>query len=203
MLVLKKDSKYGILYMKLRKEVNIVSENDKKFEDYFKIIKHKLPYWDELPEIDLYMDQVVALMEKYMSFHKNDENAKIITNSMINNYVKLGIMPAPVRKKYSKEHIAYLIIICCLKQALPISDIKDLIEIRVKRTSIEETLNFFSDLYDSVFNTVIAIGKKYSQRYIGEDELFTDTALYMAMGSSSSKYIASQIVELNKENLNK
>ena len=171
-----------------------MSKVDKKFEDYFKIIKHKLPYWDELPEIDLYMDQVVALMEKYMSFHKTDENTKIITNSMINNYVKLGIMPAPVKKKYSREHIAYLIIICCLKQALPISDIKDFIEIRVKRTSIEETLNFFSDLYDSVF------GKKYSQKDKGQDEMFADTALYMAMGSSSSKYIASQIVELNKGN---
>lgn len=174
---------------------------DKKFEDYFKIVKHKLPYWDEIPEIELYMDQVIVLMEKYMSFHKTDENTKIITNSMINNYVKLGIMPAPVKKKYSRDHIAYLIIICSLKQALPISDIKNLIEIRVKKTSIEETLNFFSDLYDSVFNTVIAIGKKYSLRNSGEDELFTKTALYMAMGSSASKYIASQIVELNKKDI--
>lgn len=181
-----------------KKEGRIMSKNEKKFEDYFTIIKHKLPYWDELPEIDLYMDQVVALMGRYMSFHKTDENTKIITNSMINNYVKLGIMPAPIKKRYSREHIAYLIIICCLKQALPISDIKDLIESRVKRTSIEETLNFFSDLYDSVFNTVVAIGKKYSQRNLDEDSLFTDTALYLAMGSSSSKYIASQIVELNK-----
>ena len=62
LLVLKKAVKCAILYMKLRKEVFSVSKTDKKFEDYFKIIKHKLPYWDELPEIDLYMDQVVALM---------------------------------------------------------------------------------------------------------------------------------------------
>ena len=147
-------------------------KKEKKFEDYFKIVKHKLPYWDELPEIDLYMDQVVALMEKYLSFHKVDEDTKIITNSMINNYVKLGIMPAPVKKRYSREHIAYLIIICTLKQSLPISDIKDLIELRVKRSSIEETLNFFSDLYDSVFNTVIAIGKKFSLKNATDDELF-------------------------------
>ena len=130
---------------------------EKKFEDYFKLVKHKLPYWDELPEIDLYMDQVVALMDKYLSFHKLSEGDSILTHSMVNNYVKLGIMPAPVKKKYSREHIAYLIIICSLKQALPISDIKKLIDIRVKRTSIEETLNFFSDLYDSTFNTIIAI----------------------------------------------
>ena len=124
-----------------------MSKNEKKFEDYFKIIKHKLPYWDELPEIDLYMDQVVALMEKYMSFHKTDENSKIITNSMINNYVKLGIMPAPIKKRYSREHIAYLIIICSLKQALPIADIKNLIETRFFRTNkiTEEKINIFKE----------------------------------------------------------
>ena len=172
---------------------------EKNFEDYFKIVKHKLPYWDELPEIDLYMDQVIVLMEKYLSFHKTDDDTKVITNSMINNYVKLGIMPAPIKKKYSREHIAYLIIICTLKQALPISDIKHLIELRVKQSSIEETLNFFSDLYDSVFNTVIAIGKKFSKKNQTDTNLFSDTAIFMAIGSSGSKYIASQIVKLNKE----
>ena len=171
----------------------------KKFEDYFKIIKHKLPYWDELPEIDLYMDQVIVLMEKYLSFHITDENTKIITPSMINNYVKLGIMPAPNKKRYNREHIAYLIIICTLKQALPISDIKHLIELRVKKSSIKDTLNFFSDLYDSTLNTVFAIGKKYSSKNTSADELFGDTALYMAIGSSGSKYVASRIVNLNKK----
>jgi len=191
-----------IIYIKNKEGCRVAKneKKEKKFEDYFKIVKHKLPYWDELPEIDLYMDQVVALMEKYLSFHKVDEDTKIITNSMINNYVKLGIMPAPVKKRYSREHIAYLIIICTLKQSLPISDIKDLIELRVKRSSIEETLNFFSDLYDSVFNTVIAIGKKFSLKNATDDELFSDTALFMAIGSSGSKYIASQICDLNKKN---
>lgn len=178
-----------------------MSKNEKegkRFEDYFKIVKHKLPYWEELPEIDLYMDQVIALMEKYLSFHKTDNESKIITNSMVNNYVKLGIMPAPIKKKYSREHLAYLIIICTLKQSLPISDIKNLIELRVKQSSIGETLNFFSDLYDSVFNTVIAIGKKFSLKNQTDSNLFSDTAIFMAIGSSASKYIASQIVELNK-----
>ncbi len=183
----------------MSKKVN----DEKNFEDYFKIVKHKLPYWEELPEIDLYMDQVVALMEKYLSFHKLDEDTKLITKSMINNYVKLGIMPPPVKKKYSREHIAYLIIICTLKQALPISDIKDLIALRVKRTSIAETLNFFSDLYDSVFNTVIAIGKKFSKRNESDEDLFSDTAIFMAIGSSGSKYIATQIAELNKKETSK
>lgn len=172
-------------------------EEANKFEDYFKLVRHKLPYWEELPEIDLYMDQVIVLMDKYLSFHKTDPEDSIVTHSMINNYVKLGIMPAPIKKKYSRIHIAYLIIICSLKQALPISDIKELIEIRVKRTSIEETLNFFSDLYDQTFNTILAIGKKFNKK--SDDELFADTALYMAIGSSGSKYLASRITELNRK----
>lgn len=180
-----------------------MAKKEKKFEDYFKIVKHKIPYWEDLPEIDLYMDQVIALMDKYLSFHKTDENSGVVTHSMINNYVKLGIMPAPVKKKYSREHIAYLIMICTLKQCLPISEIKHLINLRVQRTSIAETLNFFSDLYDSTFNTVIAIGKKFSLKEAADDEFLSDTALYMAIGSSASKYIASQISEINKEDKEK
>lgn len=179
-----------------------MAKKERKFEDYFKIIKHKIPYWEELPEIDLYMDQVIVLMDKYLSFHKTDENSIIITHSMINNYVKLGIMPAPVKKKYSREHIAYLIMICTLKQCLPISEIKHLINLRVQRTSIEETLNFFSDLYDSTFNTVIAIGKKFSLKKPEDGEFLSDTALFMAIGSSASKYIASQIYNINKRENN-
>ena len=76
----------------------MATNKEKKFENYFKIVKHKLPYWEDLPEIDLYMDQVIALMDKYLSFHKIDENTAVITHSMINNDVKLGIMPAPRKK---------------------------------------------------------------------------------------------------------
>ncbi len=171
----------------------------KNFEDYFKIVKHKLPYWDELPEIDLYVDQVITLMDKYLSFYKVDEESPVVTHAMINNYVKHGMMPAPVKKKYSREHVAYLIIICSLKQALPISDIKDLIEERVKKTSIEETLNYFSELYDNVFNTIIAIAKKFSSKTSNEDTIFGDAALFLAMGSSGSKYMAKQIVDISKK----
>ena len=96
-----------------------------------------------------------------------------------------GINPRTVLAQ-RKDGIVLFLVIDGRRLTMPGASIKDLIEIRVKRTSIEETLNFFSDLYDSVFNTVIAIGKKYNQRNIAEDSLFTDTALYMAMGSSST-----------------
>ena len=57
----------------------------------------KIPKWNELPELDLYMDQVIVLMEKHLNASKKD---KLITPSMINNYVKLGIVPPPIKKQY-------------------------------------------------------------------------------------------------------
>ena len=118
-----------------------------------KPLKHKLPYWDELPEIDLYMDQVIVLMEKYLSWYiEENQETKIITPSMINNYVKLGIIPPPEKKKYSKVHIAYLIIICSLKQVMPIPDIKIqqefylfymLLLFQIQSSSSSLTLEFF------------------------------------------------------------
>ena len=83
-----------------------------------KLAEHKLPRWNALPDIELYMDQVVAVMEKQLSLYQENyaEDARLITPSIINNYVKLKIIPAPVKKRYSREHLAYLIIICILKQ---------------------------------------------------------------------------------------
>ena len=94
------------------------------------ITKIHIPRWNELPEIDLYLDQVVNYLEKHLGQYNVNEEDKIITKTMINNYVKLGIMPAPEKKKYSREHIAYLIVICVLKQIYSISDIGKLISLQ-------------------------------------------------------------------------
>ena len=90
-----------------------MQNNEERIE---KIIKHHLPRWNELPEIDLYLDQVVNYLEKYLGILSSNDDDKIITKTMINNYVKQGIMPAPEKKKYGKTHIAYLMVICILKQ---------------------------------------------------------------------------------------
>ena len=97
-----------------------MQNNEERIE---KIIKHHLPRWNELPEIDLYLDQVVNYLEKYLGILSSNDDDKIITKTMINNYVKQGIMPAPEKKKYGKTHIAYLMVICILKQVYSIGDI--------------------------------------------------------------------------------
>ena len=86
------------------------------------LLSYHLPRWEELPDFDIYMDQIIALIERYLNI-LDDGKERIITNSMINNYVKLKLIPKPNKKKYNKEHIAYLIAITLLKQILTISEV--------------------------------------------------------------------------------
>ena len=77
--------------------------------------------FDELPDFGLYSDQVIAIIEKQLSFLNATQEERIITPAMINNYVKLQLIDKPERKKYYKTHIAQLIVITLLKQVLPLS----------------------------------------------------------------------------------
>ena len=106
-------------------------------------VKIHIPRWNELPEIDLYLDQVVNYIEKYLGQYNVNKEDKIITKTMINNYVKLGIMPAPEKKKYSREHVAYLIVICILKQVYSISDIGKLISLTIEYFELSKAYNRF------------------------------------------------------------
>ena len=84
-----------------------------------------LPRYAELPSLELYMDQVIVLLNQYLRhfvFAASEE--KLITPSMVNNYVKMRLLPAPVKKKYGRTHLAILIMICTLKQTLSISVIR-------------------------------------------------------------------------------
>lgn len=88
---------------------------------------YRMPEWNTLPDIDLYMDQVITYLEKQLSVFAKSENEKFITPAMINNYVKNQIIPRPVKKKYTRAHIAQLMAILNLKQILPLMDINELI----------------------------------------------------------------------------
>lgn len=112
------------------------------------INKFHLPRWEELPEIDLYLDQVVSLLEKYLcTYIKNDneKEEKIVTKTMINNYVKHHAIKPPVNKKYNKEHLAYLFVIFILKQVYSISDIKKLINLAIETSSPKQAYNRFCE----------------------------------------------------------
>lgn len=76
---------------------------------------------EDIPSIDLYMDQVLAIFDKYFPYNENEQE---LTKTMINNYAKGGIIKPAVKKKYNKEHILTIIIVCILKRNISLSEIK-------------------------------------------------------------------------------
>lgn len=118
-----------------------------------------LPRWTELPNIDLYIDQLVTLLEYYLSgYIKNDneKEEKIITKTMINNYVKQNVIKPPVNKKYNKEHVASLFVIFILKQVYSIHDIKKLISLAIETSPIEQAYNRFCSELEKAIRIVFA-----------------------------------------------
>ncbi|MFU0833612.1 MAG: DUF1836 domain-containing protein [Oscillospiraceae bacterium] len=95
-----------------------------RIQEWIEQIENSKPVeWNRLPEIYLYMDQVLTYMNKQLQLYARDENSNLLTSSMINNYVKDGVLPRPDKKRYSREHLAILTVICMLKQVLSIQDI--------------------------------------------------------------------------------
>ncbi|MCM3089966.1 MULTISPECIES: DUF1836 domain-containing protein [unclassified Cytobacillus] len=103
---------------------------------------------EDIPQIDLYMDQVIQLFENTFGSTKRNDEEKVLTKTMINNYAK-GKLFFPVKnKKYSKEHLILIAFIYQLKGALSISDIKSLLNDVSSRTANGEmNLDHFYQLY--------------------------------------------------------
>lgn len=90
--------------------------------------RYRLPAWDEIPDIGLYMEQVVTLLRGYLDYLPPElKEEEAVTAAAINNYVRTRAMPGPIKKRYYRLHLAYLIMICTLKQGLSISLVQRLI----------------------------------------------------------------------------
>ncbi|MCY6372296.1 DUF1836 domain-containing protein [Clostridium ganghwense] len=94
----------------------------------------------DIPILDLYMDQVITLFENKLNHLKRNEDDKILTKTMINNYTKSKILMPPNKKKYTKDHIILLILIYNLKQSLSINDIGYLLKPIIKNLN-EDSLD--------------------------------------------------------------
>ena len=108
---------------------------------------------EDIPNIDLYMDQVTTFMErKLRSTVRNPGEDKILTKTMINNYAKNNLLPPPVRKKYSREHVLMLIFIYYYKGILSINDIQTLLKpISDRYFHAEGELNLGA-IYEEIFS---------------------------------------------------
>ena len=154
--------------------------------------KFHIPKWNELPNIDLYMDQVLNYIEGCLNEYIKSEE-KIITKTMINNYVKQGILQPPINKKYGKIQIAELFIICILKQVYSISEIKQLIALALEINSAENAYNRFCDYLTEALITTFN-GTEYSNNTTFTPEQY----LMKNVVQSFANKVYAQIMYLNK-----
>ena len=132
----------------------------------------------EIPNIDLYMDQVTTFMEEHLSSSKRYPEDKILTKTMINNYAKNRLLPSPDKKKYSKEHMLLLIYIYYYKSILSIGDIQSLLEPLTERYFHNDGNFNMQSIYEEVFSLERQEVEKMKQDVIDKyhiaSEIFPD-----------------------------
>ena len=133
---------------------------------------------EDIPNINLYMDQVTTFMEEHLAYSKRYKDDKILTKTMINNYAKNNLLPPPVKKKYSKEHILAMIFIYYFKNILSIKDIETMLApITENYFDGEKDFNIAS-IYEEVFkmekSRMDAVQKDVARSYTKSLDCFSD-----------------------------
>ena len=131
-----------------------MNENTKQFLGNILEELKKIDYVkpEDIPNIDLYMDQVTTFMDSQLKASKRHDEDKILTKTMINNYAKNDLLPPPEKKKYTKEHVLTLIFIYYFKSILSISDIQSILNPITDKYfgKTDSDLNL-QDIYNEVF----------------------------------------------------
>ena len=133
---------------------------------------------EDIPGIDLYMDQVTTFMDSQLSSSRRYEDDKILTKTMINNYAKNHLLPPPEKKKYSREHMLLLIFIYYFKSILSISDIQSLLSPLTEhyfRTEQELSLEqIYSEVFSLEKGQIEALKEDLRQKYLASEETFAN-----------------------------
>ena len=153
-------------------------------DDIMKTIKECLDQIDyihseDIPNIELYMDQITTFMDDQLKSTKRYGDDKILTKTMINNYVKNNLLPPPVKKKYSKDHVLILIFIYYFKNILTIKDIESILSPVIDNSFNSENSNEL----DTLYKKICALEKcqmdpftdELKTHYKKAEELFPDT----------------------------
>ena len=163
-----------------------------------------------IPGIDLYMDQVTTFMDGELASNKRYADDKLLTKTMINNYAKNDLIPPPVKKKYSKDHIFLLLFIYYLKSFLSIGDIRSIVKPLIERFHAPDAEPSLQDIYRIVYQTELEhstdVAKDIMKRYLQAEESFREFDLskedsdYLQFFSficmlSFDVYVKKQIIE--------
>lgn len=132
----------------------------------------------DVPNINLYMDQVTTFMYEHLHDTKRTTDDKVLTKTMINNYAKNNLLPSPVKKKYSKEHIYILTFIYYFKNILSISDIQKMLNPLTEKFFDEGSKPDLDYIYKEIFSMESSLARPLSKDIFAKSEqasnAFTD-----------------------------
>ena len=183
-----------------RKEDTIMKDINKSLKQWLNELNHyQLTGYEKLPDIDLYMDQVITYLERQLLTFQLSSLDKQITSSMINNYVKGEVIPSPTAKRYNKEHLALILEVCLLKKALSISNIKTILDSKYKNTDFAETYNDFTkEASQTLHNVAADTANKLEKIEINDQAALLDLALKLGLQANANMLIAERIMNYIK-----
>lgn len=157
--------------------------------------RFKFPAWEQLPDMGLYMDQVITFLNDRLScLYFNDE--KFVTNSMINNYVKAGLVRRPEKKHYTRTHLAYFIVVTILKRCYSMSKIDSMIQIQthMDNSSIHSAYDVFIQRFEDSLNAVFEEdGEEPPFEITRDEQILMDNVIQCIIHKIRSEYLLSRI----------
>ena len=146
--------------------------------------------WEALPDLSLYMDQVIGYMPRQLIQYGEGER---LTSAMVNNYIKDGLLPRADGKRYNRTHLGYLTAICALKQVLPVKDAGLLVGLHVQEDPREMYEGFCAQLDRALRATAERLDPE------GREEELSGLALELALRSYADGLACRRIMELLRD----
>lgn len=157
------------------------------------ILEFHCPRFNELPHVPLYKEQVIIYILDALNAVNINSEEKFLTPTMLNNYVKQKVVYPPKDKKYDEKHIAYLIVVCILKQVYSLTEICELIKIQIGTCPIEQAYDYFCTELEialkSVFTTRDFSEPSSAMKITSESELVRSAAMSFAHKIYIQKYL--------------
>ena len=152
---------------------------------------YKFPKYSDLPVIDLYMDQVIGILNQILQPLTDVTSDIAVTSTMINNYVKQKLVSPPIKKKYDRDNVARLVMVILLKNVFSISEIKALLDRVTINMTVEEAFDFMSASLERRYSLVKTSNKKISE---GSNDKFATIMINISASAIITKATAQGII---------
>lgn len=177
----------------------VVAAKLRRWEKY--LYNFQLPEWDTIPDFGLYMDQIIGLLTEYLDYLPPEiKGDRIITAATINNYVRMKIIPEPQKKKYYRVHIAYLIMICTLKQTLSIATIQSIVPLGLSEDEVRDLYVSYVLRHrmaaDNFVEQVRAMSAPILRNEEGSEALASDVIFSTAIIGGFSRLLSEKLILL-------